>query len=75
MLLKEGRAETEPTRRAAIYAEMQQIVRDEGATLIPLFANYVGAYREEVVGLPEVISGSFDWDGLRAPARWWRKTA
>ena len=75
VLLKEGRAETDPTRRAAIYAEMQQIVRDEGAALIPLFANYVGAYREEVVGLPEVISGSFDWDGLRAPARWWRKTA
>ncbi len=74
-LLKQGKAEADEARRAAIYAEMQQIVRDEGATLIPFFANYVGAYREEVVGIPEVVGGSYDWDGLRAPSRWWRKTA
>jgi peptide/nickel transport system substrate-binding protein len=42
-LLREARSELDEDRRREMYVDMQRIVRDEGFTVIPMFANYVMA--------------------------------
>ena len=69
-LLLEARAELDTERRAALYSEMQNIVRDEGGVLIPLFANWVTALSEKV-GTPAQIAGNWTLDGDKNTERWW----
>ena len=66
VLLKEARAEFDESKRRTMYAEMQQIVRDEGGSVIPMFASYVFATSDKV-GLPEQMASNWDQDG----ERWW----
>ncbi len=42
-LVREGRAELNPAKRAGIYAEAQQILSDDSGSFIPMFADYVFA--------------------------------
>ena len=42
-LLITARAETDSEKRRTMYFEMQQIVRDEGGVVVPMFANNVWA--------------------------------
>jgi len=42
-LLKLGRKELDSNRRREIYFEMQKICSEDGATLIPMYQNYVDA--------------------------------
>lgn len=70
MLLVEARAELDRTKRAEMYREMQGIVRDDAATLITTFGNYVMALRNNVQH-GEKVSGSWGLDGGRAVERWW----
>ncbi len=65
-----GRAELDEAKRHEIYVEMQQIVRDEGGVVVPLFANYVNAMSTKVQHDP-AMSGSWDLDGLKGMERWW----
>jgi peptide/nickel transport system substrate-binding protein len=69
-LLKLGRAELDDGKRREIYVEMQQIVRDEGGSVIPIFAAYVQAASTKV-GLPEVMANNWELDGHRNGERWW----
>ena len=69
-LLLEARAELDTAKRAAIYSEMQNIVRDEGGVLIPVFANWVQALSDKV-GTPEQIAGNWTLDGNKNIERWW----
>ena len=69
MLLKAARAELDESRRREMYAEMQQIVRDEGGPIIPMFASYVFATSEKLA-LPEQIGSAWDKDGERWIERW-----
>jgi peptide/nickel transport system substrate-binding protein len=48
---------------------MQKIVRDEGGTVVPMYASYVGAISNDV-GHDE-LAPNWDLDGLRALERWW----
>lgn len=68
-LLVQGRAEPDTAKRGAIYGEMQQIVRDEGGVVIPMFANYVFATRANV--MHDEFAGNWDMDGQRFGERWW----
>jgi len=68
-LLKAGRAELDKKKRAVIYAEMQQLVRDDGGALIPMFANWVFAVNSKLQ--IENPAGQWDLDGLRGTERWW----
>jgi peptide/nickel transport system substrate-binding protein len=70
MLLVEARAELDRAKRAEMYREMQGIVRDDAATLITTFGNYVMALRNNVQH-GEKVSGSWGLDGGRAVERWW----
>lgn len=69
-LLLEARAERDEDKRGELYAEMQQILQDDGSTIIPVFASYLNAVNERVA-TPEKISGMWDMDGFYAAQRWW----
>ena len=53
-----------------MYAEMQQIVRDEGGTIVPFFRNFLFARRKNVQH-GEAIGGNWQMDGYKAAERWW----
>ncbi|MER9345333.1 hypothetical protein NKI41_32325 [Mesorhizobium sp. M0601] len=63
-------AELDDAKRRAMYWEMQKIVSDDGATIIPVFASYVGAHSSKV-GHPDVIASNYDMDGCKITERWW----
>lgn len=69
-LLDEARVEFDEERRHELYAEMQKLIRDEGGTIVPMFANYVSASTVEVQHHDEVAA-SDDLDGMRFTERWW----
>ena len=68
-LLIEGRAELDSDRRREIYSEMQQILRDEGGVLIPMFANYVEAVNVNIQ-TPETVGNVWQMDNARLAERW-----
>jgi peptide/nickel transport system substrate-binding protein len=68
-LLEAARGEIDNAKRRAMYREMQQLVRDDGATIIPLFANHVMATSDKVAH--GTIAPDASLDGYRAPERWW----
>jgi peptide/nickel transport system substrate-binding protein len=70
MLLKAGRSELDDSKRAEIYREMQQIVRDEGGVVVLAFANYVYAMADKVQHGPDVAA-NWELDGGRYVERWW----
>ncbi|MEL6481070.1 MAG: ABC transporter substrate-binding protein, partial [Pseudomonadota bacterium] len=70
MLLAEGRGETDQSKRAEIYGEMQQIVSDEGGAVVWGFANYVYAMQDKVQHGPDVAA-NWALDGGRWVERWW----
>ena len=68
-LLVAARAELDDAKRRAMYYEMQLILNQDGGALIPMFANYVFATRNEVE-TSAVIASNADMDGLRWMERW-----
>ena len=68
-LLVEARAELDSAKRAEIYAEMQQITRDEGGVVIPIFADYLMAASDKLAHGP--VATNTEMDGLKLPERWW----
>ncbi len=70
VLLKQARVELEDNKRREIYYEMQQIVSDEGGTLIPVFNNFVAASTKKVA-TPSKLASNTSNDGNRFMERWW----
>ena len=68
-LLKEARAELDETKRHELYVECQRIVRDEGAVVIPVFANNIEAATQKLKF--GSLAGNWEMDGNRAAERWW----
>ncbi len=68
-LLIAARSETDQESRAAMYAEMQQILHDDGGIVVLVFNNYVSAHTSNL-GHGGVATNQ-DVDGLRMPRRWW----
>ncbi|HET6621024.1 MAG TPA: ABC transporter substrate-binding protein [Dongiaceae bacterium] len=68
-LLAQGRAETDEKKRAAIYAEMQQLQHDDGGGMVIVFNNYVAASSKKVAH--GKIAGNWEGDGLKLAERWW----
>ena len=69
-LLLEARAELDSGKRREMYGEMQKLISSEGATIIPMFANYIDAYSNKLAHGP--VSGNL-WklDNSRICKRWW----
>ncbi len=70
-LLTEARSELDSPRRAALYAEMQQILRDEGGLLIPVFADHLSAVSDRIA-TPRTLGTARALDNARLAERWWR---
>ena len=70
-LLVEAKAELDEKKRAQMYADMQEICKDEGGTIIPMFAQIVEALSDKVGH--DTISGHMEADGQHNAERWWFK--
>ncbi len=68
-LLVIARAETDEKKRSAMYAEMQQIVHDDGGEMVLVFNNYVDACSKKLAHGP--LAANWENDGLRIAERWW----
>lgn len=71
-LLIEARAELNDNKRSEMYFEMQQIVRDQGATVVPMFSDIV-IVASSKLGY-ENFAADLDLDGGRGHERWWFKS-
>jgi peptide/nickel transport system substrate-binding protein len=69
-LLIEARAELDNKKRAAMYSEMQRILRDEGSVILPFFRNWIYARRAKVAH-GEKLTANWPLDGARGAERWW----
>ena len=69
-LLKEARGVLDSDKRAEMYAEMQRLVRDDGGTVVPMFANYVFATSKSVRN-DGTLAGNWNLDGMKFTERWW----
>ena len=68
-LLVMARAELDSDKRRAQYFEMQQILRDDGGVLVPMFANYVQAVNNRISS-PDVVGNLWQMDNGRMAERW-----
>lgn len=68
-LLVAARGELDDDKRRPMYYEMQQIVRDEGGVVIPIFINHVQATSAKVA--TGTVAGNGEMDGDRCAERWW----
>ena len=69
-LLAAARPELDENLRREMYHEMQDIVRTEGGVVVPMFASYVMAHRDNVAH-PDVVGANWGLDGFRVCERWW----
>ena len=69
VLLKEARAELDEKKRAEMYAEMQQILHDDGGIIVLMFNNFVGAHSKKVAHGD--LNSNYDHDGGHVYRRWW----
>lgn len=69
-LLLAARSELNEDLRREMYFEMQQLVSDEGSTIIPMFAAYVMAH-SDALAHPETVAANWRNDGQRIAERWW----
>lgn len=68
-LLVAARAETDESKRAAMYAEMQQILHDDGGIIVLMFNNFVSAHSKKVAH--GELNSNYDHDGGHMYKRWW----
>jgi peptide/nickel transport system substrate-binding protein len=68
-LLAAARAETDNAKRAAQYAEAQQILHDDGGIVVLMFANWVSANSKKLAHGP--LNVNYDHDGCYIYERWW----
>jgi peptide/nickel transport system substrate-binding protein len=52
-----------------MYAEMQQLLHDNGGTIVLVFNNYVEAQSSKLAH--GVITPNWECDGLKIAERWW----
>ena len=71
-LLIEARSELDDNKRREMYREMQLLCRDDGGSIIPMFANHIDARNDKVAHGP-LASNRF-FDGWKIVERWWSAT-
>ena len=69
-LLVAARAELDESKRRDMYYEMQALCRDEGGSVVHLFANHITAFRDNVHH-GDQVAGNFEFDGYKMIERWW----
>lgn len=69
-LLLEARAVRDQDKRAEMYREMQAIMSTDGATIVPMYNNFVDAASTKLANSGS-IGNNFRMDGGRFVERWW----
>lgn len=69
-LLVAARGELDVAKRRQMYADMQELVRNEGGLVAPVFANFVTAATPKVQ-VPKQLSSTYVCDGYKGTERWW----
>ncbi len=69
LLLARGELNTE--LRRAMYYEMQEILHNEGGSVIPVFTSYLIGAKDTLAH--NALSGTFDLDTFRLVRKWWFK--
>ena len=69
-LLLAARAELDEAKRGEMYYEMQQLCRDDGGALVPMYANNVDARSKKVAHMGKLAS-NWELDGWKCLDRWW----
>jgi peptide/nickel transport system substrate-binding protein len=68
-LHREARIELDVNKRKEMYGEMQRLVRDEGGSIITMFANFIFAASDKIrFGK---IGNNWDFDSEKCAERWW----
>ena len=57
------------SKRAAMYAEMQQINRDDNGNIALVFNNFVSAASKRLAH--DEVAPNWENDGLKIAERWW----
>lgn len=70
-LVVQARAELDQTKRAAMYKECQELIRDDGGAIVPMFANHIMGLNKGKVAHGPDIAANWEMDGNRASERWW----
>lgn len=70
-LILNARAELDESKRKEIYRDIQLIIKDQGACIVPGFANVVQGLAQDI-GTSDKIGGGWDMDGGHFLKRWWR---
>jgi len=68
-LVAGARAELDDAKRAAMYAEAQQIVHDDGGQIVLVFRNFVDAHSAKLAHGD--VGKNWELDGYRMAERWW----
>ena len=68
-LLVAARAETDEAKRAMMYAEMQQLLHDDGGLMNLVFNSYVDAHTN-TLGHGDTAA-NWPMDGMKIAERWW----
>jgi peptide/nickel transport system substrate-binding protein len=68
-LLLAARSELDDAKRRAMYGEMQQLARDDGGTIIPVFADFIDARSQKLKGFEP--NPTRELDGYRIVERAW----
>ena len=68
-LLVEARAELDENKRREMYAEMQQLVRNDGGSIIPMFATDLQAASVKLTH--GKVAPNYESDGMKISERWW----
>jgi peptide/nickel transport system substrate-binding protein len=68
-LLIQARSETDGEKRKAMYAEMQQLVHDDGGLINLCWSTYASAHNKKVAH--GEIASNWDDDGMKVTSRWW----
>ena len=68
-LLLAARSELDEVKRAAMYAECQQLVHTDGGVINFMFSRFVSAHSKKV-GHGDLLS-NWDIDGMKIAQRWW----
>ena len=69
-LLVAARTELDTDIRRGMYWEMQEIVKDDGGTIIPVYAQYVFAHNSTIAH--DGLGANRSLDGWKSMERWWK---
>ena len=69
-LVKEARAELDDNKRRELYYECQNLISDDGGSIVPLFNSFVSA-NSKAIATEDNVAANWDSDGGKCVERWW----